>query len=269
MGVGRPSRGGGALIDRSPAQPREPLSRLRSLWLPAVATLASLAVLIALGTWQLQRRAWKNDLIARIEARAFGEPGAIPPSSEWARWSPESDEYRRVRLVGTFLHHDEVPVHGLLSGQPGRPVQGYYLLTPVHLADGSAVIVNRGFVPSELRASASRPESQPQGEVTVAGLMRASERHGAFLPENDPAREEWFVRDVAEIAQARKLDRVAPFLVDADASPNPGAWPKGGQTRLAIPNDHLQYALTWFGLALTLAGVFSTFAWRRLHRVAG
>jgi surfeit locus 1 family protein len=240
-------------------------SALRSLAAPALATLAALAVLVALGVWQLERRAWKENLIARITARAYGEAEPIPAAREWPRWSAEGDEYRRVRVTGTFLNEDEVPVHGLLSGGPGRPLQGYYLLAPLRLADGAVVIVNRGFVPTELRDPARRPASQPQADVTVTGLMRAPERHSWFLPENDPARNEWFVRDPAAVAAAKGLDRVAPFLLDADPAPNPGDWPKGGQTRLAIPNDHLQYALTWFGLALTLAGVFSAFAWRRLH----
>lgn len=240
---------------------------VRGLWLPGLATLAAFVVLAMLGTWQLQRRAWKEELIGRIEARAFGEPQALHPASEWPRWTAERDEYRRVRATGVFLHQDETPVHGLMSAQRGQPVQGYYVLTPLRLGDGSIVIVNRGFVPSELRDPARRPEAQASGEVTVTGLMRAPERPNFFIPGNDPTRNEWFVRDVAEIARAKRLDHVAPFLLDADATPNPGGWPKGGQTRLAIPNDHLQYALTWFGLALTLLGVFAGFVWRRLHPI--
>ena len=239
----------------------------RGLWLPALATFAALVVLIMLGSWQLQRKTWKEELIGKIEARAFGEPRPLPPASEWRHWSAAEDEYRRVRARGTFLHESETPVHGLMSAQRGQPVQGYYLLTPLRLGDGSIVIVNRGFVPTELRDPARRADAQPLAEITVTGLMRAPERRSAFVPGNDPARDEWFVRDVAEIAQARGLGHAAPFLIDADATPNPGGWPKGGQTRLVIPNDHLQYALTWFGLALTLVGVFAAFVWRRLHPV--
>lgn len=237
----------------------------RSLVAPGLATFAALAILIALGTWQLQRRAWKQDLIDRIEARAFGAAATLPPESEWPAWSPQAQEYRRVRATGRFLYEHEIPVHGLMSGaQRGQPVQGYYLLTPLRLADGATVVVNRGFVPTELRDPVRRPDADPPGEVTVTGLMRASETRGRFVPENDPRRNVWFVRNVDDIARAKGLSRVAPFVVDAEAGSNPGAWPKGGQTRLAIPNDHLQYALTWFGLALTLAAVFGAFAWRRL-----
>jgi surfeit locus 1 family protein len=87
-----------------------------------------------------------------------------------------------------------------------------------------------------------------------------------FSPDNDPGRNAWYRRDPAEIASAMKLERVAPFTIDADATPNPGALPEGGRTRINFPNDHLGYALTWFGLALALAGVFGVFAWQRLRQ---
>jgi surfeit locus 1 family protein len=243
---------------------------LRSLIVPGLAFLMALATLLSLGTWQLQRRAWKLDLIEKIEARAYGAAGAILPESEWPRWSPEAEEYRRVRVSGRFLHEHEVAVHGLMpSGQRGQPVQGFYLMTPLRLPDGAIVIVNRGFVPMQLRDPASRPESRPEGEVTVTGLVRGPEKGGSFRPENDPAREAWFIRDPRQIAQAKNLARVAPFLIDADDTPNPGGWPKGGQTRLTMTNDHLHYALTWFGLALVLVGVFCTVVWRHFHRAPG
>ena len=239
---------------------------VRALMVPAVAFLVALATLLSLGTWQVQRRAWKLDLIEKIEARAYGAPGAILPESEWPRWSPEAEEYRRVRVDGRFLHEHEVAVHGLMpSGQRGHPVQGFYLLTPLLLPGGSQVIVNRGFVPTQLRDPATRPESRPEGEVTVTGLIRSPEEKASFRPENDPARDVWFIRDPGHIAGAKNLARVAPFVTDADVTPNPGGWPKGGQTRLTMTNDHLHYALTWFGLALVLVGVFGSVVWRHFH----
>jgi surfeit locus 1 family protein len=159
-------------------------------------------------------------------------------------------------------------MHGLMAAERGRPVQGVYLLTPLRLADGSLIIVNRGFVPTELRDPSARPQSQPAGEVTVTGLVRAPEVRAPFVPENDPAKNAWFVRDPAAIAQAKGLTRVAPFLIDADATPNPGGWPKGGQTRLSFSNTHLQYALTWFGLALALLVIVAAVAWQRIGRKA-
>ncbi len=242
------------------------LQRGRSLILPGLVTLIALAILIGLGTWQLQRKAWKEDLVSQIETRAFGEPGAIVPETEWPHWRADQDEFRKVRVTGTFLHEFEVPVYGLARGErQGAPIQGYYLITPLKLASGAIVMVNRGFVPTDLRDPARRPESQPAGEVTVTGLVRAPEVRNPFTPNDDPARNQWFSRDPQAIAAAHNLQQVAPFLIDADASPNPGGWPRGGQTPLTLPNNHLQYAITWYGIALTLIGVFAAFAWRRLR----
>ncbi len=241
------------------------LHKGRSLIVPGLAALAVLAILIGLGTWQLQRKAWKEDLIAQIETRAYGEPGDILPESEWLAWRADQDEFRKVRVTGSFLHAFEAPVYGLARGErQGAPIQGYYLITPLKIGSGAIVMVNRGFVPMDLRDPSTRPESQPTGEVTITGLIRAPEARNSFTPNDDPARNQWFARDPQAMAAARNLERVAPFLIDADASPNPGGWPRGGQTPLTLPNSHLQYVITWYGLALTLIGVFTAFAWRRL-----
>ena len=235
----------------------------RLLLAPGLATLVALAILVALGMWQLERKAWKESLLAQIQARAYGTPGAIAPESAWPSWSALDDEFRRVRLTGTFLNDAAIPLHGLAELRRAA-APGLYIFTPLRLADDSIVMVNRGFVPTGLRDPALRAPGIPSGPVTITGLVRAPETRGSFVPENDAVRNEWFVRDLGDMARARKLSRVAPFYVDADATPNPGGWPLGGQTRLSLPNDHLQYALTWFGLALTLIGVFGTFAWRRI-----
>lgn len=241
------------------------LNKGRSLILPGVATLIALAILIGLGTWQLQRKAWKESLIQQIESRAYGAPGTILPEADWATWRADQDEFRKVQVSGTFLHALEAPVYGLAPGaQQGAPLQGYYIITPLKLPTGATVMVNRGFVPTELKDPAKRPQAQPEGEVTITGLVRAPEARNAFTPKDDPSRNLWFARDPHAIAEAYRLERVAPFLIDADATPNPGGWPRGGQTQLTLPNNHLQYAVTWFGIALTLIGVFGAFAWKRL-----
>lgn len=238
--------------------------RWRPLVAPGLATLAALAILIALGVWQLERKAWKDDLTRMIAARAFGEPGDIVPEASWPAWRADVDEFRRVRLTGRFLHRFEAPVHGLMPAQRGA-VQGYYLFTPLQLPNGAIVVINRGFVPLELGDPATRAPGQVPGEATVRGLVRAPERRGWFVPENSPAQNRWFVRDLAAMARAHGLERVAPFYIDADGAENPGGWPKGGQTRLTLPNNHLQYALTWFGIAATLIGVFTAWTARRLR----
>ena len=241
------------------------LNKGRSLILPGLATLVALAILLGLGTWQLQRKAWKEGLIQQIETRAYGEPGSLLPEAEWDGWRADRDEFRKVRVTGTFLHELEAPVYGLAPGtRQGAPLQGYYVLTPLKLSTGAIVIVNRGIVPTELKDPAARPQGQVQGDATVTGLVRAPEARNPFTPKDDPARNIWFSRDPQAIAEARGLGRVAPFLIDADATPNPGGWPRGGQTQLTLPNNHLQYALTWYGLALTLIGVFAAFAWKRV-----
>jgi surfeit locus 1 family protein len=240
------------------------VSRWRTLLAPGVAALVALAILLGLGTWQVQRMAWKEGLIAQIEARARGEAGTIMPEESWSAWQADNDQFRRVGVAGRFLHEHEAPVHGLAPAERGAPAQGFYLFTPLRLASGAVVMVNRGFVPTELRDPARRPNSQHAGEVTVNGLVRAPEERTWFTPDDVPGQNRWFTRDPAAIASARNLDRVAPFYIEADATPNPGGWPRGGQNRLNLPNNHLQYALTWYGIALTLMGVFGAFAWRRL-----
>lgn len=237
----------------------------RSLIAPAMASLAALAILIPLGVWQLERKTWKEGLVAAIESRAFGPPAEVAAESAWPAWKASADEYRRIRVSGTFLHDKEVAVHGLAEERPGRPLQGFYIFTPLRRDDGSVVMVNRGFVPTPLRDPSRRAAAQPEGPISVTGLIRGPEERGWFVPANDPGRDEWFVRGIAEMAAARGVGRSAPFYVDADASPNPGDWPRGGQTRIELPNNHLQYALTWFGLAATLVGVFAAFAMRRLR----
>jgi surfeit locus 1 family protein len=241
----------------------------RVLLAPGIATLVALAILVTLGMWQLERKSWKEGLLAAIDARAFGPAVPAPTEGGWSAWSAAADEFRRVQVTGTFLHDREVQLHGLAEERRGQALQGFYVFTPLRQADGSLVMINRGIVPTALRDPATRAAAQVAGEVTVTGLLRNPEERGLFVPANDAQRDEWFVRNLGSMAAGRSLQRLAPFYVDADATPNPGSWPRGGQTRINLPNDHLKYALTWFGLALTLMGVFAAFAWKRLHPGSG
>lgn len=248
--------------------PSEAARAWRGLVAPGLATLVGLAILIALGMWQLERRAWKEDLVARLATRSQAEPGPLLPEAQWPDWRADADEFRRVRLTGAFLHEREILVHGLRPGAPGAPgsaILGYYVFTPLRQADGAIVFVNRGFVPTELKNPATRARGQVEAPVTVTGIVRAPEVRTLFVPAGDPARGEWFVRNTSAMAASLGLARAAPFYVEADATPNPGGWPQGGRSAVDLPNNHLQYALTWFGLALTLAGVFAAFAFQRLR----
>ncbi len=237
----------------------KPSSLTRSIIVALALILPAFGVLVGLGVWQLQRKAWKEGLIAQIEARAYGEPSALPAEAAWPLWTPEAGEYSRVRATGTFLYDRQVAVSGLAPGEgPGRPLLGFYIVTPLRLADGSHVLVNRGFVSPDLKANPPQAAADP---VSVTGLLRGSEQAGAFTPANEPAKGAWYSRDIAAIAGHAGLARVAPFLIDADASSSGlGGVPRGGLTRLEIPNRHLEYALTWFGLAATLLGVTAA-AW--------
>ncbi|MBN8941558.1 MAG: SURF1 family protein [Rhizobiales bacterium] len=248
-------------------------SRLRPLLVPGLFTFAALAVLIGLGSWQLSRLAWKSGLIAQVEARAHGTPGALPPPAAWPAMTADADEYRRVTVTGSFRNEAEAYLYTVAGdserpGRSGRPQgQGYLVLTPLVTADGTTVIVNRGFVPTDRRDPATRGAGQLAGPVTITGLVRFPEPRGWFAAPDDLARRLFYTRDTPLIARTLGLDagRTAPFSIDADAMAVPGGLPQGGETRLVFPNKHLEYALTWFGLALTLIGVFTAFAvqkWR-------
>ncbi|WP_439573016.1 SURF1 family protein [Phreatobacter sp.] len=245
--------------------------RLRSLVLPGILALGALAVLVALGSWQLNRLAWKQALIAQVEARAAAEPVPLAPASAWTAMSAETDDYRKVRLTGTFRHNREAYLYHVAgdtrTADRSRPQgQGWFVMTPMDLAGGGTVIVNRGFVPTERRDPASRAAGQVGGTVTVDGLVRFPEIRTIFAASDDAARRLFYTRDIAAMAQAMGLTgAVAPFSVDADARPVPGGLPVGGETRLVFANRHFEYALTWFGLALTLIGVFAAFAVQKLR----
>ena len=243
-------------------------SAWRTLLAPGLAAGLALAILLGLGVWQLQRKGEKETLIEQIIARSRVEPPSSLPRAE--DWNPASDEFRRVRVAGRFLHDKETLVHGLAAGAaPGRALQGYYVLTPLQRSEGGTVLVNRGFIPTELKDSARREAGQVRNETTVTGILRGSELRTMFVPAPDPARGEWYHRDIGGIAAAVGVPEVPPFLVESDATANPGGWPKGGQLRVDLPNNHLQYAFTWFGIAGCLIGVFGVFVWRSLKERAG
>lgn len=211
------------------------------------AILVAIAGFVALGVWQLERRAWKLDLIARVDARLAAAPVPAPGPAEWPAITREADEYRRVTATGRFLDDRAVTTLAVTARGPG-----YWVMTPLE-TPGFTVLVNRGFVPQDRRDPSTRPEPRPSGPVTVAGLLRLTEPGGGFLRRNDPADGRWYSRDVAAIAAAQGLGTVAPYFIDADATPNPGGLPIGGLTVVTFRNAHLSYALTWFALAAGLA----------------
>ena len=246
---GRRSREGSALGRRS------------ALFVAVTGTLAVLffAMFVALGTWQLKRRVWKLDLIARVEQRVHAPPVAPPSPSRWTQVTAASDEYRHVIVSGIYLDQSQTLVQA--ATELGA---GFWVLTPLRAADGSIVLVNRGFVSAD-----DRGRVQPGSAArSVTGLLRMTEPGGAFLRHNDPAANRWYSRDVQAIAQARGLTNVAPYFVDAESSdtgsvppprtsgsrPAPTVAPVGGLTVITFHNSHLVYAITWYTLALMVAG---------------
>ena len=205
--------------------------RQRSAVLAGMALLIA-AGFIALGIWQIERRAWKHALIAQVESRIHAAAVDAP-----ARVTPERDAYRRVRATGHFLHDRETLVQAV-TDRGG----GYWVITPLKTQDFT-VLINRGFVPS--RAA----RHQTSGEVTITGLLRITEPEGAFLRSNNPTANRWYSRDVTAIAKALNLRNVAPYFIDADATTNAKGQPIGGLTVIRFNDHHLIYAITWFALA--------------------
>jgi surfeit locus 1 family protein len=240
--------------------------RHRSRWTVLAAATVALVVLLALGTWQVQRLAWKTALIARVEDRVKAPPAALPDPATWPGLAAEDIEFRPVRLAGTFDHDREIHVFIALT-RPLGPLggQGYFVVTPMTLDDGHVVFVNRGFVPLERKDPATRTEGRVSGRVEIEGLMRPAEAESWISPAPDPAKNVWFVRDPLAMAQGSGIEaeRVAPFTVDAFAGQVPGGLPQGGETVLAFTNNHLGYAITWYGLAAALVAVTVVFLRRR------
>ena len=228
----------------------------------ALAALLALALVffagfMALGAWQVRRLAWKEDLIARVDARLQAQPQQAPDSDRWAGISRDADEYRRVIVQGRFDDDRSVAVRA--STVLGT---GYWVITPLRTDTGRWVLVNRGFVTPEMRGHV------PRGDAShgIVGLLRLTEPKGSFLQKNDPSQGHWYSRDVDAMAAAMHLDgRVAPYFIDQQAitAGDRAAWPRPGLTVVQFPNNHLVYALTWFALA---AGVAAAAVYVIAHR---
>jgi len=236
------------------------------LTLALLGALAGVGIagLTALGVWQVERRAWKLDLIDTVEQRIHAAPLAAPGPAAWPAITPASAAYRRVTTRGHYLNNSETRVQAVTDLGPG-----FWVVTPFITDDGFTVLVNRGFVPTERRDPATRKGGDLVGNTTVTGLLRLTEPKGAFLRANDAATDRWYSRDVAAIATARGLGAVAPYFIDADAADVPGDGPRGGLTVVSFPNNHLVYALTWFALAAGLAGATAFVARDEWRRMAG
>ncbi|HEY5377922.1 MAG TPA: SURF1 family protein [Pseudolabrys sp.] len=234
-----------------------------------VFTAAGVAILIGLGVWQLDRKVWKENLIATLDERLVRAPADLPPPDDWVRLTPGKDEYTRVKFPAEFLLGEGALIY--TAGSAFRPdVQGpgYWVFAPARLTGGSIVVVDRGFVPYDRKDPASRAQGAPLGSIDIVGVMRWPETRGMFTPNDEPQNNVWFLRDQKAIAAVKKWDAPAPFYIEQESPVPPGGLPKPGKLIVSLPDNHLQYALTWFGLALGLAGVYVTWLAGRLRRKA-
>ena len=236
----------------------------RGLLVPGIFALAAFIVLIGLGAWQVERKAWKEALIATLTQRLAAPPGALPAPDRWASLSEEHDEFRRASFAAAFLNDKEALVYaGASAFRPDVSGPGYWVFTPARLADGHLVMVERGFVPEGRQDPKTRPQGQLSGPTAIVGALRWPETSGWFTPASDPEHNLWFVRDPAGIAKSKEIGPVAPFYVAQEAPIPPGDLPKPGPLSVHLRNEHLQYAITWFGLATVLLVVFMSFVMSR------
>ncbi len=229
------------------------MTGFRPQFWPTIVAVPIVLLCLGLGAWQIRRLSWKEGLIAERAAAVAAAPRPAPLNAAEA----QGMEFHHVTDKGVFLNDKE-----LFVGATSRAGQaGYRVLTPLREPDGRIVFVNRGFIPSALKDRGKRMTGEPTGTVRLEGLLRlpANAPPNWFVPDNRPDLNYWFWVDLPAMAKADKLDHVAPFYIDADASPNPGGWPKGGVTRLALPNNHLQYAITWFSLAVAMTVIYVLF----------
>lgn len=225
---------------------------------------------MALGTWQVQRRVWKLDLIERVDQRVHAAPVPLPPPADWPGINAAGHEYLPVTARGHWL-----PGKAVLTQAVTALGAGFWVMGALQQDDGTEVLVNRGFIPQDQRAQwADGPAPADTAPATVQGLLRITEPHGGFLRSNDPGAQRWYSRDVVAIAGALQLSHAAPFFIDAGlptrGTANPTAeavevagtaaatanaiWPRPGLTTIRFPNSHLVYAITWYGLALMVLG---------------
>ena len=244
--------------------PRKP----RGLLLPGIFALLCLALFVGLGTWQLERKAWKDKLIATLTQRLSALPQPLPSAGSWDGLNPDDAEFRRVAFRAEFRdpvppnpRNHEARVYTAGSGlRDDIKEPGYFVFAPARLPDGRIVVVNRGFVAGQPNAQ-TKPAPRPEGPVDIGGILRWPERRGWFVPGYDARNDVWYARTLFEMTSQKEWDTTAPFYVEQESPVPAGGIPKPGTLKLNLPNNHLQYALTWYGLAIVLLAVFA--AWIR------
>jgi cytochrome oxidase assembly protein ShyY1 len=237
----------------------------------AVFTLLMVALFVGLGLWQLQRRVEKHALIAALDERIAAEPVPLPPASQWAQLTPDHDEFRRVAFAATYQSRLDAMVYS--SGSAVRPDisgPGTWAYIPARLSSGEIVAVNAGFVPNTMQDRGTQDRAVAQlitnEPVTLTGYIRFPVAAGVLTPDEEHAKRLWFTRDHMAMAHALGWGDVAPFYIDLETPVPPSGVPKPGPLTVHLKDDHMQYALTWFGLAIAV--VIAFIVWARGRRRA-
>jgi cytochrome oxidase assembly protein ShyY1 len=235
----------------------------------AIFTLAMVALFIGLGVWQLQRRAEKHALIAALTERLAAAPSPLPPASMWNTLTSDHDEFRRVSFTATYEQSLDAMVYS--SGSAIRPDisgPGTWAFLPARLPDGETVAVNAGFVPNTMQERSVQDRAVAQlitgKPVAMTGYIRFPEAAWMLTPDVEHAKRLWFARDHLAMAQALGWDKVAPFYIDLETPEPQSGIPKPGPLQVNLRDDHMQYALTWFTLAVAV--VIAFFVWMRRQR---
>jgi surfeit locus 1 family protein len=224
----------------------------RPALIPTLITVPAVILAIGLGTWQIDRLFWKQGLIAERESAVAADPVSLPD-----RFVREAHHFRRVRVTGTYLHDAEM----YLAARSMRGNIGYHIVTPMRLEDGRTILVNRGWVPQARKRPELRAAGQVEGAVTITGILRAPPPAGYFTPDNEPERNIWFSVDLDAMARHAGVDTFNGLYVEVQESAHNGPYPLAGQTRIELPNNHLQYVITWYAVAIGAIVIY--FLWHR------
>jgi cytochrome oxidase assembly protein ShyY1 len=234
-----------------------------------VFTLLMVALLVGLGLWQLQRRAEKHALIAALTERLAAAPAPVPPASQWSALNPARDEFRRVSLTATYASVPDAMVYS--SGSAVRDDvsgPGTWAFLPARLPTGETIVINAGFVQNTMQDRAQEDRAVlrlvTREPATLTGYIRFPEAAGVLTPTPNTTKRLWFTRDHLAMAQVLGWGEVAPFYIDLERPVPPSGIPKPGPLDVHLKDDHLQYAITWFGLAAAVMIAFA--AWWRTQR---
>ena len=222
---------------------------------PTLFAVPTFIILILLGSWQVQRMSWKQDIISSFEEQ-MAKPPVVPPleikkGTDW--------RYTRVRAEGRFLHDKEI----LLTGRTFEGTAGFHIITPLLFNESRIVLVNRGWIPEKLRERKRRPQTTPADIVVMEGILRGDNRKGYFVPENEPNNEVWLYVNTKQIAEYRDIGPVPGYYIDELRAPGPYTLPIGAAGKIEVRNEHLKYAVTWFLLAITLLVIYIVYHIRK------